>query len=87
MTESDMHPPHVPSAPWFTVELDGVMLHVPLGEGKVFELPMTPEGLYALLGEGVEQFAKLKTDRELQKKIAGKLVDVGLDWLAKRWRK
>lgn len=70
-------------APWFTVEIDGVVLHVPMGEGKTFLLPMTPDGLHALIGEAVEKASLLKLP-EVQKKIGGKLLELGIDWLAKR---
>jgi hypothetical protein len=70
-------------APWFTVELEGVVLHVPIGEGKVFTLPMTPDGLHALIGEAVEKASLLKLP-DVQKKIANKVVDMAVDWLARR---
>jgi hypothetical protein len=80
-------PPPAPTAPWFTVELDGVILHVPLGEGRVFTLPMSADGAYALLGELAEQLARLKGDRELQRKLGAKAVDLVIDWAAKKWFK
>lgn len=70
-------------APWFTVELDGVVLHVPLGDGKVFTLPMTPDGAYALIGELSEKLDLLKTPA-VQKKIAAKALDLLFDWIEKR---
>lgn len=73
-------------APWFTVEIDGVVLHVPIGEGKTFLLPMTPDGLHALIGEAVEKASLLKLP-DVQKKIANKAVDLVVDWLANRKKK
>lgn len=69
--------------PWFTVELDGVVLHVPLEEGKVFTLPMTPDGAYALIGELAQKLDLLKTPA-VQKKLASKALDLLFDWMAKR---
>lgn len=70
-------------APWFTVELEGVLLHVPIGEGKVFCLPMTPDGLHALIGEAVEKASLLKLP-DVQKKIATKAIDLAIDWFNNR---
>lgn len=70
-------------APWFTVELQGVVLHVPTGEGKVFTLPMTPDGAYALIGELSEKLDLLKSP-DVQKKIAEKAAGFLIDWFAKR---
>ena len=69
--------------PWFTVELDGVVLHVPLEEGKVFTLPMTTEGAYALIGELAEKLELLKLP-DVQKKIGVKAVELLVDWLGRR---
>jgi hypothetical protein len=70
-------------APWFTVELDGVLLHVPLGEGKTFTLPMTADGLHALIGEAVEKASLLKLP-DVQKKIGTKAVELLVDWFRNR---
>lgn len=67
--------------PWFTVELQGVVLHVPLEPGKVFTLPMTPDGAYALIGELAQKLDLLKTPA-VQKKIASKALDLVIDWIA-----
>lgn len=72
--------PDDPTRPWFTLELEGVLLHVPLGDGKVFTLPMTPDGLHALIGEAIEQWEKLKGNTELKKQIATKAAS----WLIDR---
>lgn len=70
-------------APWFTVEFDGVLLHVPIGEGKTFTLPMTVDGFHALIGEAVEKAALLKIP-DIQKKVGTKAVELVIDWLANR---
>ena len=71
-----------PTQPWFTLELDGVLLHVPMGEGKVFTLPMSSDGLYALIGEAVERWSALKGNAELQKAIASKAANWLIDRIA-----
>jgi hypothetical protein len=84
MPLNDDAPPrsNTPSQPWFTLELDGVLLHVPMGDGKVFTLPMTSEGLYALIGEAVERWTALKGNSDLQKTIASKAASWLIDRLA-----
>lgn len=72
-------------SPWFTVELDGVLLHVPMAEGKTFTLPMTVDGFHALIGEAVEKAALLKRP-DIQKKVGIKAVELVVDWLANRKR-
>ena len=69
--------------PWVTVEIDGVVLHVELEEGKVFTLPLNADGAYALLGELAQRLAELKGNTELQKRIANKAAG----WLIDRWAK
>lgn len=80
MTAQQEHP----TQPWFTLELDGVLLHVPLGDGKVFVLPMSADGLYALIGEGVERWTALKGNTDLQKHLATKAAGWLIDRLAGR---
>jgi len=75
-----------PAPPWFSVELDGVVLHVPLRDGSVFTVPMTPEGFFALIGEAVERLDAFKASPDLQKRVLGKALELGIDWLAKRKR-
>ncbi len=72
--------PMISGAPWFTVELDGVMLHVPMEDGKTFTLPMTTEGAYALLGELAAKLELLKLP-DVQKKIGEKAVGLLVDWV------
>lgn len=83
MPEHDT-PPHQ-GAPWVTLELEGLVLHVPLSDGSIFALPLTPDGAYALLGELAERLQQLKTDTAFQKKVAGFIAEKAIGWLAKRW--
>lgn len=83
MNDQQQHPrSDNPTQPWFTLELDGVVLNVPIGEGKVFTLPMTSDGLYALIGEAVERWTQLKGNTDLQKKLATKAAGWLIDRLA-----
>lgn len=82
MKEKPKPTPSEPTQPWFTVELDGVVLNVPMGEGKIFTLPMTSDGLYALIGDGVERWTHLKGNTELQKKMVQKVGGWLIDRLA-----
>ena len=72
-----------PTQPWISVELGGAVLHVPMKEGQVFTLPLTTEGMYALIGQAAEYVGTLKNP-DVQKTLGVKAVGFLIDWFAGR---
>lgn len=67
--------------PYVTVDAAGVWVHVPQADGdgtKAFNV--SPDSVHVLIAELTEKAELLKTP-ETQKKLASKLLDLGIEWL------
>jgi len=72
------------SRPWVTVDAAGMWLHIPAADGLgTRAVLLSPDSVYTLIGELAEKAELLKTP-DVQKRLATKVVSIGIDWLARR---
>jgi len=71
--------------PMVTVDAAGVWLHLPDPDGPgTRAVLLSQDSAHALIGELAGKLELLKTSTEMQKKLASKIAELAIDWIARR---
>ncbi len=72
--------------PWATVEVDGVRVHFERDDGTIASYLLSVENAGELVAAITAKLTELRSNPELQKKIAGAGVNAVIDWWTGRKR-